>query len=164
MLIMRWLIYYALTYATTTFSQQLQYQLDMKLEQPIGLDDSELGSNPVFWLHKHLVNIQSISGNEQAVGEFLETYLKSRNYTVERQNLDPLPAILQTSQAQELREQKQRFNLLAYPGEKRQTPVLLSSVSTHFERCAPQVYNLLSFSVFNHVVEAKVQEKEKKGN
>ena len=120
MLITQWLVHCALAFATTTLSHHTQYRLDP------GLDESEFGKNPLFSLHKNLINIESISGNEQDVGEFLEAYLKCHNYTVERQYVDPLPTTLQDSQAEE-REQKQRFNLLAYPGENRQTPVLLTS-------------------------------------
>ncbi|KAF6227286.1 hypothetical protein HO133_008729 [Letharia lupina] len=127
MLITQWLAHCALAFATTTFSQHIQSPLNLGLEQPVGLNDFELSKNALFSLHKTLVNIESISGNEQAVGEFLESYLRSHNYTVERQNVDPLPTGLQHSQAGELRRHKQRFNLLAYPGENRQTPVLLSS-------------------------------------
>ena len=136
----QWLVHCTLVFATTTFSQQVQYQFNLPLEEPAGLDDSRLSKNPLFSLHKILVNIESISGNEQAVGKFLEAYLKSHNYTVERQYLDPLPKSLQDSQTDVRKEQKQRFNLLAYPGENRQTPVLLSSVSTRSEQCFPSLY------------------------
>lgn len=144
MLITQWLVHCALAFATTTFSQHIQSQLNLGLEQPVGLNDFELSKNALFSLHKTLVNIESISGNEQAVGEFLESYLRSHNYTVERQNVDPLPTGLQHPQAGELRRHKQRFNLLAYPGENRQTPVLLSSVSTLSEPCSPVLYPLLT--------------------
>ena len=133
-----WLLHCALVFATTTFSQQIQLQINNNraLEQQVGLDACKGCKNPLFSLHRALVNIESISGNEQAVAEFLETHLKSHNYTVERQYLDALPTSLQGHQPEELRVQKQRFNLLAYPGENRQTPVLLSSVSTLSERCS----------------------------
>lgn len=127
MLTTKWLVHCALAFATTTFSSHhIQYQLNSGPEQPIGLDGSEFSKNPLFSLHKKLVNIESISGNEQSVGEFLEAYLISHNYTVERQYVGPLPTSLHDLRADE-REQKQRFNLLAYPGENRQTPVLFSS-------------------------------------
>ena len=133
MLTIPWPVRYVLALATTTFSQQIQYQSNHGPEQqPLGLDDFKL-RDPLLLLHKELVNIESVSGNEQAVGEFLEAYLTSHNYTVERQYLDPLPQGLHRYQAEEPKEQKQRFNLLAYTGQNRQTPVLLSSVSTLIE-------------------------------
>ena len=142
MLFTQWLVHCALVFTITTFSQHIQYQLNPALEQPLAFHESQSSESPLFSLHKTLVNIESISGNEQAVGEFLEAYLISHNYTVERQYLHPLPRSLPSSQAEELREQKQRFNLLAYPGENRQTPVLLSSVSTPSERCLRFPYRL----------------------
>ncbi|CAF9904365.1 MAG: hypothetical protein ALECFALPRED_007538 [Alectoria fallacina] len=126
MLIIQWLVHCALTFATTTFSHYIQSQPRPQIERPIRLEESELSKDSLFSLHQNLINIESISGNEQTVGEFLEAYLKSHNYTVERQYVDPLPTSLQDFRAEEP-NQKQRFNLLAYPGENRQTPVLLSS-------------------------------------
>lgn len=143
MLITRRLVHCALAFATTTFAQHIQYPLNFQLEQRIGFDESDLNKNSLFSLHRDLVDVESISGNEQAIGEFLEAYLESHNYTVERLYLDPLPTSLQDSQAEELGAHKQRFNLLAYPGEKRQTPVLLSSVSYFSGRCSPFLGRLL---------------------
>lgn len=131
MLIIQCLVYCALAFITTTASQRIQYQLNLALDQPVQFDDSELSKHSLFSLHKDLVNIESISGNEQAVGEYLEAYLKFYNYTVERQYVHPLPTSLKIG------EQKQRFNLLAYPGQERQTPVLLSSVSALSEPFSP---------------------------
>ena len=148
MLIIKWLVHFALAFATWTFSQHIQYQPNLPLEQPIRLDSSESSKNPLFSLHKNLVNLESISGNEQAIGEFLEAYLKFHNYTVERQYLDPLPKSLRESQGEELNGQKQRFNLLAYPGENRQTPVLLSSVSTRSGPCSSVLCRLLSLNIY----------------
>ena len=121
---------FAFAFPTKTLSLHFQYPLAFQLEQPVRFDASDPNKNPLFSLHKNLVNIESISGNEQAIGEFLEAFLKSKNYTVDRQYVDPLPTNCQHSPL--LGGHKQRFNLLAYPGEKRQTPVLLSSVSNTF--------------------------------
>ena len=147
MLITQWLVNCALTFATATFSQHIQYQLTPAFEQPVGLHDPEPSKDPLFSLHKSLVNIESISGNEQAIAAFLEVYLTSHNYTVERQYLHPLPGSLQAPQAGEFSEQNHRFNLLAYPGENRQTPVLLSSVSTLSEQSSPFPYRLWALHV-----------------
>lgn len=147
MLTSQWLVHCALAFATKTVSQHTQYPLNPALEQPVELNESDLSKNPLFLLHKNLVNIESISGNEKAVGEFLEAYLTTHNYTVERQYLDNLPGSLQRSQAEEPGEQKQRFNLLAYPGENRQTPILLSSVSNLSEPRSPFPYRPLTLHI-----------------
>ena len=70
-------------------------------------------------LHRALVEIESISGNEYKVGDYLQTYLIAHNFTVERQYVAPLALSAQSS----------RFNLLAYPrgNNKHSARVLLSS-------------------------------------
>ncbi|KAJ8604674.1 hypothetical protein MRB53_041706 [Persea americana] len=69
-------------------------------------------THDLFALHKNLTNIESISGNEQAVGEWLSASLESQGYHVEKQILakDPL-----------------RFNVLAWPGKNRDARLILSS-------------------------------------
>ena len=61
-------------------------------------------------LHRSLVEVESISGNEEDVGQWLAAYLRERNFTVELQEVD-----------------KHRYNLLAYPGAERKTKILVSS-------------------------------------
>ena len=122
---------FVFAFPTTTLSLHFRYPLTFQSEQPFSFDAPDPNKNPLFSLHKNLVDIESISGNEQAIGEFLEAFLKSKNYTVDRQYLDPVPTNHQHSPV--LGRHKQRFNLLAYPGEKRQTPILLSSVSNTFQ-------------------------------
>ncbi|QIX00248.1 hypothetical protein AMS68_005765 [Peltaster fructicola] len=69
-------------------------------------------TDDLFEFHKNLVEIESISLNERAVGEWLAHSLKSQGYNVEKQEVsqDPL-----------------RFNVLAWPGKTRDAPVLLTS-------------------------------------
>ncbi|OQO08911.1 hypothetical protein B0A48_05801 [Cryoendolithus antarcticus] len=62
--------------------------------------------------HKNLTQIESISGNEHDVGVWLTKSLQSQGYSVQSQPLGGKPP---------------RFNLLAWPGKKRETRVLLSS-------------------------------------
>ena len=147
MLVVQWLLHCTLAFALPTFSRHFQHQSSLDSEQPLSLDESEWSKNPLFSLHKNLVNIESISGHEQTVAEFLQAYLISHNFTVERQYLHPRPNSLQISQAEERRQLRPRFNLLAYPGEHRQTPVLLSSVSTLSEPCPPFPYRLPSLLI-----------------
>jgi acetylornithine deacetylase len=77
----------------------------------------------LFAFHKNLTEIESITGNEKEVGEWLVHSLESQGYHVDRQVVseDPL-----------------RFNVLAWPGSKRDAEVLISShidtVSTNEQR------------------------------
>lgn len=69
-------------------------------------------THDLFGFHKNLTQIESISENEKEVGEWLLESLNSQGYHVEKQVVteDPL-----------------RFNVLAWPGEKRDAEVLVSS-------------------------------------
>lgn len=62
--------------------------------------------------HKNLTQIESISGNEKEVGDWLADSLKSQGYNIEKQYLSKDP---------------ERFNVLAWPGKNRDAKVLLSS-------------------------------------
>lgn len=62
--------------------------------------------------HKTLVRIESISGNEKEVGEWLAFSLKLQGYTVEKQHISKEP---------------ERFNVLAWPGKTRDAEILVSS-------------------------------------
>ena len=62
--------------------------------------------------HKNLTQIESITYNEEAVGNWLAESLESQGYNVEKQHVD---------------KDAGRFNLYAFPGETRDTKVLVSS-------------------------------------
>ena len=88
-----------------------------------GPDKAYSNYKPLLVLHRRLVEIESITGNEYAVGVYLEDFLLQHNYTVERQYVGTQPGSFSTLKG----EKKPRFNLLAYPGSTRNTRVLLSS-------------------------------------
>lgn len=75
--------------------------------------------------HKNLTEINSITGKEEGVGEWLVNSLESQGYNVEKQVVDKNLA---------------RFNVLAWPGERRDTKVLLSS---HIDTVRP----LINFAI-----------------
>ena len=62
--------------------------------------------------HKNLTQIESITYNEEAVGNWLVSSLEGQGYHVEKQFVD---------------EKARRFNVYAYPGETRETKLLVSS-------------------------------------
>ncbi|KAF2206608.1 hypothetical protein CERZMDRAFT_115688 [Cercospora zeae-maydis SCOH1-5] len=66
----------------------------------------------LFAFHKNLVEIESISGNEKHIGDWLSGSLKSQGYNVEKQYLPG---------------QSERFNVLAWPGDQRDAKVMLTS-------------------------------------
>jgi acetylornithine deacetylase len=77
-------------------------------EVPYELDTRT--TDALLSLHKSLVEIESISGNEGEVGKWLASYLQQQNLTVELQEVEP-----------------NRYNVLAYPGTERKTKILVTS-------------------------------------
>ncbi|MCJ1399693.1 hypothetical protein MMC11_002895 [Xylographa trunciseda] len=83
-------------------------------------------SEKLVELHHHLVRIESITGNENAVGRYLANYLSGHNFTVEKQSLDASTTGEQISSSLDLTK-SERFNILAYSGSSRKSRVLVSS-------------------------------------
>lgn len=79
-------------------------------------------------LHKHLISIPSISGNENAVGNFLVDYLTERGYNAD---LQPVAAREATPKHQ------QRFNVLAWKGDRVPAPKVI--VSSHIDVVPPHI-------------------------
>jgi acetylornithine deacetylase len=73
-------------------------------------------SSSLLALHKSLVEIESITGHEHDVAQYLISYLSSQNLTVETQDVGP-----------GLDGRGTRQNILAYTGKQRNTKVLVSS-------------------------------------
>jgi len=67
-------------------------------------------------LHKALVSHESITGNEDGVATWLVSYLESKNFTVEKQDVGPWKG-----------SSAPRDNILAYIGTQRKTRILVSS-------------------------------------
>jgi acetylornithine deacetylase len=67
-------------------------------------------------LHKSLIEIESITGHEHDVGQYLIDYLELQDFTVERQEVGP-----------GIEGRGKRENILAYFGKERETRVLVSS-------------------------------------
>jgi acetylornithine deacetylase len=81
----------------------------------LGLESTSTSS--LLNLHKALIEHESITGNENAVGKWLMAYLKDQNFTVEAQEVTPA-----TSAGEDA-----RHNILAYVGKTRKTKTLISS-------------------------------------
>lgn len=92
-------------------------------QNPLRLDTDAAGPESLFRLHRRLVDIESVTGNEYGVAKYLESYLSARNFTVELQWVKPV------------RNNIQRFNVLAYPGS-RNSRILLS---THIDTVPPYI-------------------------
>ncbi|CAG8961033.1 hypothetical protein HYFRA_00002573 [Hymenoscyphus fraxineus] len=98
-------------HASTTLSLSPQHPI---LENPSSSPSPSTTS--LLELHKNLIEHQSITGNEDSVTQYLTSYLRSQNFTVELQDVGP-----QASSG------PPRENILAYVGTARKTRVLVSS-------------------------------------
>jgi hypothetical protein len=115
----------ALVSTTCSALHTAEQQPLIGVEQIASADKLNLTHDLVAF-HKGLVEIESITGNEEAVGEWLADSLQSQGYTVEKQYLSKNPA---------------RFNVLAWPGAQRNARVIFSS---HIDTVSP------SISLINH--------------
>ncbi len=96
-------------------------------QQPLRDDEIPTSkSTHLLDLHRDLIKIESISGNEHAVGEYLHKYLSSHNFTIELQTVSPVGTNIPTAFGP-LKTEHERHNILAYRGDTRKTRVLLSS-------------------------------------
>ncbi|KAI8958387.1 Zn-dependent exopeptidase [Daldinia sp. FL1419] len=78
-------------------------------------------------LHKSLVEISSITGDENEVGNFLVDYLSAHDFVVQLESIPPTSAS---------NPGKPRFNVLAWPGpNRRPSPKVL--VSSHIDTVPP---------------------------
>ena len=73
-------------------------------------------SRALLKLHKALVDIGSITGNEQEVGKYLVSYLENQNFTVEIQDVDAIASA-----------KGPRRNIFAFKGNQRKTRTLVTS-------------------------------------
>jgi acetylornithine deacetylase len=85
-----------------------------------------ISTSPLLSLHKSLIDIPSISGNEREVGQWLSNYLISKNFTVETQSVS---------------EDGERFNIFAYIGQNRTTHTLVTS---HIDTVPPYIPHRVS--------------------
>ncbi|KAF2266355.1 Zn-dependent exopeptidase [Lojkania enalia] len=87
---------------------------------------TESDSSELLYLHRKLIEIESITENEEKLGKWLASYLRGKNFTVELQEVSP-----------------HRYNLLAY-GKKRETSILVSSHIDTVPPFWPYYYNKTS--------------------
>lgn len=91
--------------------------------------DKLISLNPLLSLHRDLVEIESISGNEGDVGIFLANFLELHNFTVIKQEVAPV----KDGDDEEIT--KPRYNIYAYPSSLQEQPSIL--VSSHIDTVPP---------------------------
>jgi acetylornithine deacetylase len=118
------------------FDSDPQYSID-SLTPSTDLD-SIISKSPLLSFHRKIVEIESISDDENAVGEYIVHYLRSHDFTVITQEV---PYAL-SKKSEKL---KPRFNVLAYPpsfpSNRSHIPTLLTS---HIDTVPPFIPYSLS--------------------
>lgn len=69
-------------------------------------------THDLIGFHKNLTQIESVTGNEKGVGEWLASSLEGQGYHVQRQSVQANP---------------ERFNVVAWPGKKGNAKLLVTS-------------------------------------
>lgn len=106
-----WLL--ALSASPLCLASHIPQQQEPLLPDNAGAAGKKLSlTSDLIALHKNLTQIESISGNEKEVGDWLAESLESQGYSIEKQYISKDP---------------ERFNVLAWPGKRRDAQVLLSS-------------------------------------
>ncbi|KAJ5748103.1 uncharacterized protein N7511_009799 [Penicillium nucicola] len=98
------------------------------LAQPISSQSAEdiINNSPLLSLHRDLVEIESVSGNEHDVGLFVAKFLEARNFTVVKQEVPPLKGH---------ESPKTRYNIYAYPDSHSEPPSIL--LTSHIDTVPP---------------------------
>lgn len=99
-----------------------------------------VAKSPLLTLHKALCEVESISGNELAVGELLALYLEAHNFTVTTQKV---------AQAVTSKSEKPRYNIIAFPSSSteddvRSKPKPRVILSSHIDTVPPFIPYRLS--------------------
>src|SRR4051794_35120124 len=98
----------ALLLFSSILPSSLATQIPLTVEKANPLDAET--KSELLRLHRNLIEIESITGNEKQVGDWLSSYLEEHGFTVEKQHISD-----------------SRFNVFAYPGKSRNTEILVSS-------------------------------------
>lgn len=112
---------FLLALAPFVYANSNQSPLQEPSAEPSLLPQSE--SAELLYLHRKLVEIESITENEGKVGEWLASYLRDKNFTVELQEVS-----------------EKRYNVFAY-GKKRETTILVTSHIDTVPPFWPYYYN-----------------------
>lgn len=115
----------------STLQKPLNSDLDVSSLQPIAVQEGVPSyRSDLIALHKSLVAIQSLTGNESEVGKFLVDYLVAHGFHAELEFVPP------EKTSQTASEQKPRFNVLAWPSSTHNPrPKVL--VSSHIDTVPP---------------------------
>lgn len=94
-----------------------------------------ISNDPLLSFHRDLVEIESISGNEHEVGNFVAEYLESKDFTVIKQEVVPVKKDSNDDDNDDNDLPKPRYNIYAYPSAHTAPPSIL--VTSHIDTVPP---------------------------
>ncbi|CRG87970.1 hypothetical protein PISL3812_04992 [Talaromyces islandicus] len=106
-------------------------------QQSIGVQNEQskhylkhiIDTSPLLSFHRDIVEIESITTNEAEVGNFIIEYLQARGFVVEKQ--------IVVGSSNSSGEEKERFNIYAYPESGPTPPRIL--LSSHIDTVPPYI-------------------------
>lgn len=105
-----------------------------------------INASPLLSFHRDIIQIESISGNEYNVGNFVVDFLEARNFTVVKQQVPPPGGVGdETTITTTTTENKSRFNIYAYPADNtpnKSSPGIL--LTSHIDTVPPFIPYSLS--------------------
>lgn len=116
-----------------------QQPLGASVPPPVGTGHGEtdpdklINGSPFLSFHRDLVEIESISGNEHDVGNFVARFLEANNFTVVKQEVPPVKK--KPSDGKDSEPSKPRYNIYAYPATHSEPPTIL--LSSHIDTVPP---------------------------
>lgn len=105
--------------------------------------DDVIAASPLLSFHRDLVQIESVTGDEKDVGDFIIRFLEARNFTVEKQ--------IVPYQGDGAGKGKERFNIYAYLASNPAPEILLTS---HIDTVPPFIPYSLSLPSSTEEVES----------
>ncbi|KAK6205652.1 uncharacterized protein RJT21DRAFT_118173 [Scheffersomyces amazonensis] len=126
-------ILYCITiYVSAVVASRLNQEVLAVGTQFEGLKDIYVNDLSFLYLHKSLIDIESLSNSENGVSQYLKKYLELAGFTVELQRIHD--------------DYDERYNVYAYLGSTRNTKVLLTS---HIDTVPPYIpYNIEGTKIY----------------
>ncbi|KAJ5947050.1 carboxypeptidase [Penicillium verhagenii] len=118
--------------------QQPIQETSLSVAQPASHDnelptiEDVISGSPLLSLHRDLIQIESISGNEHDIGLFVTQFLESKNFTVVKQEVAP---VKQKQTDDDKTTPKPRYNIYAYPSSHSEPPSII--LTSHIDTVPP---------------------------
>lgn len=109
-------------------------------QEKAGIEDV-VNNSPLLSFHRDLIEIESISGNEHEISNFVADFLRAKNFTVVKQAVPPVKEngedVGETEYLDEDDSSQTRYNIYAYPSGHSDTPSIF--LTSHIDTVPPYI-------------------------